>query len=301
MRIVTAPQEMRQVAAEAARAGTRVGLVPTMGFLHAGHLELVEEATRRASLTVMSIFVNPLQFGPNEDFARYPRDLERDRALAERAGVDVLWTPTAEQVYPVAPAVTVSPGTLGTILEGAVRPGHFAGVLTVVLKLLGVVRPEVAVFGRKDAQQAVLVRLMVRDFDLPVELVVAPTVRDADGLALSSRNLYLDAEARRKALALPAALARGVEAFRAGERRAGSVIAAAWKVLGAVDGVTTEYINVLEPETFQPNHSATASSYLAAAIRVGPTRLIDNVILGEGLEGDRRVGDRSSHGRAAAR
>lgn len=289
MRVVITPEEMRDASAAALRAGRRVGFVPTMGYLHEGHLSLVRTARAKSDLVVMSIFVNPLQFGPNEDFTSYPRDLARDQALAERAGVDLLWTPPPEAVYPAPPVVTVQPGPVGTILEGAVRPGHFAGVLTVVLKLVSIVQPQVAVFGRKDAQQAALVRFMARDFDLPVEIAVAPLVRDADGLALSSRNVYLDAEARAKALALPRALAAGVAAFRAGERRAGSVIAAAWKVLGADEDVTTEYINVIDADTFLPNHAATARSYLAAAVRVRRTRLIDNVILGEGLEGDVRL------------
>lgn len=290
MRVVITPEEMYEASLAAARAGRRVGFVPTMGYLHQGHLSLVRAARATSDVVVMSIFVNPLQFGPNEDFARYPRDLARDRALAEQAGVDVLWTPPTEAMYPTPQAVTVDPGPVGAILEGAIRPGHFAGVLTVVLKLFAIVQPRVAVFGRKDAQQAALVRFMVRDFNLAIEIAVAPLVRDVDGLALSSRNVYLDALLRPKALALPRALARGVAAFRAGERKAGSVIAAAWSVLGEVEGVTTEYINVIDPDTFLPSHAATPRSYLAAAIRVGPTRLIDNVILGEGIEGDVRLG-----------
>ncbi len=284
---------MREVSAQAVRAGRRVGFVPTMGYLHAGHIALVAEAKRRADLVALSIFVNPLQFGPNEDLATYPRDLARDRALSEAAGVDVLWTPGNEDLYPAGPAVTVSPGPVGGILEGAIRPGHFAGVLTVVLKLFNVVQPAVAVFGRKDAQQAFLVAAMVRDLDLPVEIVVAPTVRDADGLALSSRNVYLTPEMREAALALPRALAAGVTAFRAGERKAGQVVAAAYRELAALEragGLAVEYINVLDAGDFQPNHAATATSTLAAAIRVRSKRLLDNVVLGQGLEADPRAG-----------
>jgi pantoate--beta-alanine ligase len=289
MRHVTTIAEMRLASRESAGRGGRVGFVPTMGALHAGHFALVAEARRRADLVVMSVFVNPLQFGPEEDFAAYPRDLERDSALAEGAGVDVLWTPTAQELYPEPPAVTVQPGPVGSILEGAVRPGHFVGVLTVVLKLFAIVQPQVAVFGRKDAQQAALVRFMVRDLNLPVELVVSPTVRDHDGLALSSRNVYLDAEMRRQSLALPRALGAGVAAFRGGERRAGQVIAAAWKVLAAEPALTAEYINVVDAETFLPSHAAGAGSFLAAAVRVGSRRLIDNVVLGAGLEADPRL------------
>jgi pantoate--beta-alanine ligase len=195
-------------------------------------------------------------------------------------------------MYADPPQVTVAPGPIGSILEGAVRPSHFTGVLTVVCKLFAIVQPKVAVFGRKDAQQAALVGFMVKDLSLPVEIAVAPTVRDADGLALSSRNVYLDAAMRGRALALPRALAAGAQAFRKGERRAGQVIAAAYKVLGAAESrgdITTEYINVVDAATFLPSHAAQADSYLAAAIRVGKKRLIDNVVLGEGLEADPRV------------
>lgn len=286
MRLIESPHDMHAAAREAQRGLRRVGFVPTMGCLHQGHLSLAREARRHADLVVMSVFVNPLQFGPEEDFATYPRESERDRALAAGAGVDLLWSPTAEQLYPEPPEVTVQPGPVGAILEGAIRPGHFAGVLTVVTKLFAIVGPDVAVFGRKDAQQAALVRRLVRDLSLPLELVVAPTVRDPDGLALSSRNRYLDAATRQRALALPRSLAAGVAAFKGGERRAGRVVAATYRALGAQDGITVEYINVVDPETFLPSHAATQHSFLVAAIRAGPRRLIDNVVLGEGLESD---------------
>ncbi len=292
MRHLQTVADMRAASAEAARAGHRVGFVPTMGYLHAGHAALVAEAKRRADLVALSIFVNPLQFAPSEDLATYPRDLERDRSLSQAAGVDVLWTPANEDVYPAGPSITVSPGPVGGILEGAIRPGHFAGVLTVVLKLFNVVGPAVAVFGRKDAQQAFLVRAMVRDLDLPVEIVVAPTVRDADGLALSSRNVYLTPGMRETALALPRALEAGAAAFRAGERRAGQVVAAAYREFAPAEragALTVEYINVLDAGDFQPNHAAIPTSFLAAAIRVGAKRLIDNVVLGQGLDTDPRV------------
>jgi pantoate--beta-alanine ligase len=292
---ITAVSAMREAAAAARAGGRRIALVPTMGFLHEGHLALVREARRRGDLVVMSIFVNPLQFAPTEDLATYPRDLARDRGLAEGAGVDVLFVPTAAEMYPATPEVTVAPGPVGTILEGAIRPTHFAGVLTVVLKLFAIVQPGVAVFGRKDAQQAALINFMVRDLSLPVEIVTAPTVRDADGLALSSRNVYLDAAMRVQALVLPRALAAGAAAHLAGERRAGQVVAAAYRVLAPAESsgaIVTEYINVVDPDTFLPNHAATPRSLLVAAIRVGAKRLIDNVILGEGLDADPRTGVR---------
>ncbi|MFI5280520.1 MAG: pantoate--beta-alanine ligase [Gemmatimonadales bacterium] len=300
MRELTKIDDVRGAAAEAARAGKRIALVPTMGYLHEGHLALLHEARRCGDIVLLSVFVNPLQFAPGEDFDSYPRDPSRDRALAEAAGVDLLWTPVAEEMYKGPPQVTVEPGPVGTILEGAVRPSHFAGVLTVVCKLFAIVQPNVAVFGRKDAQQAALVRFMVRDLNLPVEIVVAPTVRDADGLALSSRNVYLDAAMRERALVLPRALAAGALAFRTGERRAGQVVAAAYRTLAPAEtsgDVTTEYINVVDGATFLPSHAASATSYLVAAIRVGKKRLIDNVVLGEGLEADPRV---SADARAGA-
>ena len=248
MRELITTFDMRGAAAEAGRAGKRVALVPTMGYLHEGHLALVREARRRGDLVVMSVFVNPLQFAPGEDFESYPRDPARDRALAESAGVDVLFSPVAEEMYGEPPQVTVAPGPVGSILEGAVRPSHFAGVLTVVCKLFAIVQPRLAVFGRKDAQQAALV--------------------------------------------LPRALAAGALAFQGGERRAGQVVAAAYRVLGpaeAAGDVTTEYINVVDAGTFLPNHAAQSTSYLVAAIRVGKKRLIDNVVLGEGLDADPRL------------
>jgi pantoate--beta-alanine ligase len=288
MQVAVGPGEVRSRVREAKRAGKRIGFVPTMGALHAGHLALVAAARARADFAAMSIFVNPLQFGPTEDFACYPRDLERDRRLADSGGVDLLWTPTLEAMYPEPPRITVHPGTAGEVLEGAARPGHFAGVLTVVLKLFAAVEPDVAVFGRKDFQQAALIRSMVRDFGLPVEIVVAPTVRESDGLALSSRNVYLDAANRTKAPALYGALARGVAAFRAGETGGPAIIAVARSALLAAGGLALDYVACVSPDDLKPVDTADARSVLAIAARIGGTRLIDNVVLGEGLDGDVR-------------
>jgi len=294
MQTVVAIADIREHVRAAKGAGRRVAFVPTMGFLHEGHAALVTEARRRGDFVVMSVFVNPLQFGPSEDFAQYPRDAARDQRVAAESGVDVLWTPEAGEIYPTGPSIMVDPGPVGTILEGAIRPGHFAGVLTVVLKLFAIVQPEVAVFGRKDAQQAFLVRRMTEEFNLPVGIVVVPTVREHDGLALSSRNVYLDPAMREAAAALPRALEAGVAAFRAGERKAGSVVAASYRALANVAALTVEYINVLDPAEFQPNHAATPRSYLVLAARAGSRRLIDNVILGDGLESDPRLPARAS-------
>ncbi|MGH7513267.1 MAG: pantoate--beta-alanine ligase, partial [Gemmatimonadales bacterium] len=198
--------DLRRWVRDARATGRRVALVPTMGYLHEGHLRLVDEARRQADAVVMSVYVNPLQFGPNEDLARYPRDLPRDRALAQARGVDALFAPADAVMYPPGSEIRVIPGPTADRWEGAARPGHFAGVLTVVAKLFHLVEPDLALFGRKDIQQAVLVRQMVRDLDWSLEIVVVPTVREPDGLALSSRNAYLDPRERRQAVALSAAL-----------------------------------------------------------------------------------------------
>jgi pantoate--beta-alanine ligase len=265
-------------------AGRRVALVPTMGALHEGHLTLVDEARRRADAVVMSVFVNPLQFGPQEDLARYPRDLPRDRALAEGRGVDALFAPTETTMYPPGAATRVVPGPAGERWEGAARPGHFTGVLTVVAKLFHLVQPDVACFGRKDVQQAVLIRQMVRDLDWPIELVVVPTVREADGLALSSRNVYLDPGERRSALGLSRALGAAHQAWRDGERGAEAIERRMREVLAMHPALAVEYIAVAEPAGLAPVAEVDAETVVALAGRVGRTRLIDNIVLGEGLD-----------------
>lgn len=261
--------------------GGRVAFVPTMGALHAGHLALVAEARRHADVVAMSIFVNPLQFGPAEDFARYPRDADGDAAKARAAGVDLLFTPDVAELYPREPRVRVVPGPMADRWEGAVRPGHFAGVLTVVAKLLHLVQPDAVVFGQKDAQQVALVRAMVRDLDFPLAVVVAPTVREADGLALSSRNAYLNAAERASARCIPEALAAAERLFAAGERDAGALLGAAGAVLARDPGLAPDYVGLADPETLEPVHAAARGTLLMAAVRAGRTRLLDNVVLGE--------------------
>jgi pantoate--beta-alanine ligase len=264
-------------------ARRRIGFVPTMGYLHEGHLRLVDEARRRADSVVMSVFVNPLQFGPNEDFLRYPRDLERDRALAAARGVDALFVPSTETMYPTGAEVRVLPGPTGDRWEGAARPGHFAGVLTVVAKLLHLVEPDVACFGRKDVQQAVLIAQMVRDLDWPVEIVVVPTVREPDGLALSSRNAYLDAEERRQATGLSSALQAAHDAWRAGQTNSQRLEDTMRQRLAMFPDIRLEYLAIVEPRTLAPVTTVSADTVIALAARVGRTRLIDNIVLGEGL------------------
>ncbi len=256
-------------------SGGEVAAVLTMGALHAGHLSLVAAARERVGrdgLVVATVFVNPLQFGAGEDLARYPRSLDSDARAARDAGVDLLFVPAADEVYPDgAPGVTVDPGPLGDIWEGAARPGHFRGVLTVVAKLLNLVVPAVTVFGEKDYQQLVLVRRMCRDLELGVEVLGVPTVRDADGFALSSRNAYLSADERGRALVLPQALTAGRDAASGG---AGAVLAAARDVLAQGEGVDVDYVALTDPE-LGPVPAAGEARLLLAA-RVGSTRLLDN-------------------------
>lgn len=282
---LTAVGPMRAWSRAARAAGQRVAFVPTMGFLHEGHLRLVDEARTRADVVVMSIFVNPLQFGPSEDLDRYPRALERDRALAAARGVACLFVPTAAAMYPTPPLVRVVPGRLGDHLCGPFRPGHFDGVLTVVAKLFHAVEPDVAVFGRKDAQQARMIERMAADLDFPVTVVVAPTARAPDGLALSSRNAYLTPAERRVALRIPAALARAHTAFRAGLRDAAQLVGTVRREL-ADNGLAVEYVEAVDPDGLAPVSVLTPDTLLAVAARVGHTRLIDNIVLGAGLAAD---------------
>jgi pantoate--beta-alanine ligase len=277
------PEAFRR-ACDAARArGERVGLVPTMGALHAGHLALVEEARRRADFVAVTVFVNPTQFGPNEDFARYPRDLERDAALCERAGASAVFAPPVDAMYPPGDETRVRVGPTAAPLCGAHRPGHFEGVATVVTKLLALTGPSVAVFGRKDYQQLAVIRRVVRDLFLPIEVVGLRTVREPDGLALSSRNAYLKPETRAAARAIPEALTAACEAFTEGER---DVETLAGMVRAGVELVATsvDYVEVADPETLAPlsaGDRAGDRALVALAVRLGGARLIDNVVLGE--------------------
>lgn len=281
MDIVPTISAVRQRVAEARSAGRRIALVPTMGALHEGHLALVDAARRHAELVVMSIFVNPLQFLPGEDLARYPRPLKRDAALAASRGVDLLFTPDVEEMYRHGHDVRIVPGEAALRWEGAHRPGHFDGVLTVVAKLFHIVAPDVACFGRKDIQQVTVVRQMIDQLDMPVELVVVPTVRDRDGLALSSRNSFLSAADRLRALALSEALTVVREAWGAGERDADALRTAAARVLERDPAVVTDYIALADPVRLAPVTRAESGTVVAVAARVGTTRLIDNIVLGD--------------------
>jgi pantoate--beta-alanine ligase len=270
MKTATTIGELRALL-EGARPGGSVGLVPTMGALHRGHVALFEAARGECDLVVASIFVNPTQFGPEEDYATYPRDPERDAAVAEREGVDFLFTPSVEEMYPEGFRTRVDVGDLGDVLEGAARPGHFRGVATICLKLFSIVRPDRAYFGLKDAQQAAVVGQLVRDLALGIDIRLVPTARDEDGLALSSRNVNLSPEERRAATALPQALFAGKDAHRRGEDAA----AAARAVLADANGLEPEYVEVAR---------FNGRVHLLAAVRAGRTRLIDNVLLEGDLE-----------------
>ncbi len=260
--------------------GAPIALVPTMGFLHEGHLTLIDRAVQRADHVVVSLFVNPLQFGPAEDLATYPRDLTRDSALTEQRGAQTLFAPTDAEMYPTPPQIVVTAPKLTDRLCGHFRPGHFEGVLTVVAKLFTIVQPDLAVFGQKDFQQSVLVRRLVRDLNFPMEIDVAPIVREPDGLALSSRNVYLNPSERASALALSRALRAAAARFAAGERSSSHLLAEAREVLNAEAGVDVQYLELVDNETLDSVHTAERGNVLAVAAFVGKTRLIDNVILG---------------------
>jgi pantoate--beta-alanine ligase len=262
-------------------AEATVGLVPTMGFLHDGHLSLIDVARAEgAEFIVVSIFVNPKQFGPREDFARYPRDEERDRELLESRKVDLLFLPAVDEMYPAGAVTTVSLGGVATPLEGERRPGHFDGVATVVLKLFNIVQPDIAVFGRKDAQQCAVIERMVRDLDVPVRLILGQTIREPDGLAMSSRNSYLSAEERAKAPALHRALRAGKEAITHGIHDVASIELLMRKMIAETPGIEVDYLVVVDPETFLPPMDFRREVLLAGAMKIGATRLIDNVRVG---------------------
>src|SRR5438034_1129307 len=267
MQELTSPKEMRAWSRAERARGRRIGFVPTMGFLHEGHLQLVDRAKQRADRVVLSIFVNPLQFGPTEDLAQYPRDLERDRRLAAERGVDCLFVPDRSAMYPTEPLVRVNPGPMADTLEGAARPGHFAGVLTVVAKLFHIVEPDLVVFGRKDFQQATLVRRLAADLDFGLEIDVAPTVRELDGLALSSRNTYLKGDDRRAALALSRALRAVEQAWRSGEADPQALQRRGMQAL-TTPGVSPEYLALVD-EQMRPVARVDA---ITTTVRASPPR-----------------------------
>jgi pantoate--beta-alanine ligase len=279
VQVIAAPAEMAAWSDATRRAGARVAFVPTMGYLHAGHLALLDEARRLGDRVALSIFVNPTQFGPREDLDRYPRDLPGDLAKAAAAGADVAFVPEASAMYPRGHQTTVQVHDLERGLCGASRPGHFVGVATVVCKLFNIVRPQVAVFGEKDFQQLAVIRRMVRDLDMPVEIVGMPTVREPDGLAMSSRNKFLSTDERARAASISAALLAARERFRSGVTDAAALIDGVESALGAA--VTrVQYVELRDADCLEPLATIDRPSVLAVAVFVGATRLIDNVRLG---------------------
>ena len=281
MKVITTLAEARAFCAGSGESGRTLGLVPTMGALHAGHLSLVARARAENDRVAVSIFVNPAQFGENEDLAAYPRTPQHDLGVLESLGVDAVWTPSPEEVYPPGFQTFVTVGDVAAPLEGARRPGHFRGVATVVAKLFNVFQPDRAYFGQKDAQQVAVIRRMARDLNFPAEIIICPIVRESDGLAMSSRNAYLSPDERRGAPALFRALEAGRAAFESGERDAAAIRRVVSRVLSTEPTLEEDYVSLADPDTLAEILRVEGRSLLSLAARVGRTRLIDNVVLGD--------------------
>jgi pantoate--beta-alanine ligase len=280
MKICKTIEDMRGACGEARRAGKRLGFVPTMGALHEGHLSLVSAARESCDAVAVSIFVNPTQFGANEDLAKYPRNLERDCELLEKEKVELLFAPDVEEMYPTGAVTFVDVEEVSDKLDGRSRPGHFRGVATVVAKLFHIVEPHAAFFGQKDAVQIAIIRKMVRDLDFPVEIVACPIVREPDGLAMSSRNAYLNAEQRKQAPALYRSLASVKRLWEAGERNSAELARVGREEVGRESAVRLDYFDLVDTGTLDPMPEASRGTLVAVAAWVGSTRLIDNILLG---------------------
>ena len=278
-RLITSIADLRSNLSAARKAGKRIGLVPTMGALHEGHLSLVRASKLQCGLTVVSIYVNPTQFGPREDLAKYPRTLQSDIEALAALETELVFAPGNEEMYPEGYCTWVEPGAVAEPLEGQCRSGHFGGVATVVLKLFEIVRPDAAYFGQKDFQQALVIRRMVRDLNVPVEIVVCPIVREPDGLAMSSRNGYLSLAARGRALVLWQSLQLAGELVAQGERNVEKIVDQMRKVILTADDARIDYVALVDPETLQPVLSITGRTLAALAVRIENTRLIDNCLL----------------------
>ena len=279
MRICNTVEDMRAACRAARRGGKRLGFVPTMGALHEGHLSLVQAARASCDAVAASIFVNPAQFGPNEDLTKYPRSYDGDRELLESEGVALLFAPSVEEMYPAGAASWVTVEGLSSKLDGRSRPGHFRGVTTVVAKLFHIVEPDAAFFGQKDAAQVAIVRRMVRDLNFPMEIVACPIVREADGLAMSSRNAYLDPQQRRQAILLHRSLMRVKKSWEAGVRDAAKLLATGREEFAGEKSVRLDYLEIVDPDSLDPVESVAGGALVAVAAFVGPTRLIDNILL----------------------
>ncbi len=279
MRIITRLTEMQDLANSIRNEGKTIGFVPTMGFLHEGHLSLIRRARQECDAVVVSIFVNPIQFGPAEDFDRYPRDEDGDRRKCEMAGTDVLFIPATMEMYPSKPTVFVTVEGTSDILEGAIRPGHFRGVATVVNKLFNIVKPHKAFFGQKDYQQCVVIKRMVAELNIDAEVIMLPTMREQDGLAMSSRNSYLNQEERRMAAVIHRALSSAEQLIRAGVREPDKVKNKVLAVLKEERGIVIDYVELADRESLEPLTSINENAVLLVAVRLGRTRLIDNQVL----------------------
>jgi pantoate--beta-alanine ligase len=279
MQIITAISEMQSLSESLRRAGKTIGFVPTMGFLHEGHLSLMRQARKYSDHVVVSIFVNPTQFGPAEDFERYPRDEEGDRRKCEAAGVDVLFMPAAREMYSAKPDVFVAVEGISEMLEGAIRPGHFRGVATVVAKLFHIVQPHKAFFGQKDYQQCLVIKRMVKGLNMDVGILVMPTVREKDGLAMSSRNSYLNAEERQRATAVHRALSAAEHLVNEGVREPEKLQNKMLAVLREEKGLVIDYVEITDAETFAPTAVVAPGTVILIAVRLGRTRLIDNLLI----------------------
>lgn len=277
MKVIRTIDEMKHAVSLAIRP---IGFVPTMGALHEGHLSLIRAARAENPTVVVSIFVNPTQFGPREDYEKYPRDLDRDLRLLEQEQVDLVFVPDVQEMYPPGFDTWVDPGKIGTILEGAARPGHFRGVDTVVLKLFNICKPDKAYFGQKDGQQCVVIKRMVRDLNLDVEIVIRPTVREPDGLAMSSRNQYLNPEERRAATVISRALFEAEKQFKVGERSAAFLKDLVYQILRSEPLIQQiDYVSVADADTLEELETVDRKAMISTAVRIGPARLIDNVVL----------------------
>jgi pantoate--beta-alanine ligase len=279
MRICNTIEDMRAASRAERRGNKRLGFVPTMGALHEGHLSLVRDAKASCDAVAASIFVNPTQFGPAEDLAKYPRSFDRDRELLEKEGVELLFAPSVEEMYPAGAVTWVTVEGLSGKLDGRSRPGHFRGVTTVVAKLFHIVEPDAAFFGQKDAAQVAIVRRMVRDLNFPVEIVACPIVREPDGLAMSSRNAYLDEQQRKQALVLHRSLLRVKKSWDAGERRASNLVAVGCEEIAAEKSVRLDYFEIVDPDSLNAVERVAEGALVAVAAFVGTTRLIDNILL----------------------
>jgi len=280
METLTTVADVRAAVAAARCAGRTIGFVPTMGALHAGHVSLVDAARADRHFTVVSIYVNPTQFGPREDYSKYPRPIEADTEACKKAGVDLIFAPEQSEIYPPGDQTRVRPGRLADFMCGAFRPGHFEGVCTVVARLFNIVQPDAAYFGQKDAQQLAIIRRMTVDLRLPVEIVTCPIVREPDGLAMSSRNVYLSPEDRKRSLCLYRALCAGRDALQSGERVTGRIVAKMQGIISAAGPVQIDYLSLVNPETLEDiGESGAPRVLIAGAIRLGSTRLIDNLLV----------------------